>query len=96
MRGLGWYFLTRLKSNRRVNPDRQGLQAVSLVEIPDDGRVVWLKGVGLVRVFRIVATDGSAEYWATNKVEMPDLERVKYAGESWQIEQYHRASSNNV
>lgn len=90
VRGLGWYFLTRFKSNRRVNPDREGLQAIKDIEIGVDGRVVWLKGFGLVRVFRLIDKDGNEEHWATNKVEMSDLERVKYASYSWQIEQYHR------
>lgn len=90
VRGLGWHFLTRLKGNRLINPDKLGLQAVSAIGLDENGRVVWLKGFGLIKVFRIVATDGTAEHWATNKVEMSDLERVKYAGESWQIEQYHR------
>lgn len=90
VRGLGWHFLTRLKANRQVNPDRAGLQAVSEIEIPEVGRVVWLKGFGFVKVFRIVATNGSAEHWASSQVEISDLERVKYASFSWQIEQFHR------
>jgi putative transposase len=85
IRSSGWIWLTRLKSNRRVNPDREGLRAVSAVEIEAAGRVVWLKGFGLIQVFKIVATDGDVELWATNKVEMSDLERVK-----WAIENYHR------
>ena len=89
-RSLGWHFLTRLKQNRLVNPDRTGLRAVSLIEIPDTGRIVWLKDFGLVKVFCIEATDGTTEHWATSKIEMSDLERVKYASFSWQIEQYHR------
>lgn len=88
--GLGWHFLTRLKSNRLVNPDRTGLRAVSLIEISEAGRVVWLKDFGLVKVFRIEATDGTTEHWATDKIQMSELERVKYASYSWQIEQYHR------
>jgi hypothetical protein len=87
---LGWYFLTRLKENRLVNPEKEGLQAISEISIPEQGRVIWLKGFGLIRVFRTVAADGSAEYWATNRIEMSDLERVKYASYLWQIEQYHR------
>lgn len=91
VRGLGWHFLTRLKENRLVNSDREGLREISEISIPAFvGRVVWLKGFGLIRVFRTVAKDGSAEHWATNLVEMSDLERVKYASYSWQIEQYHR------
>jgi hypothetical protein len=90
IRAFGWTWLTRLKSNRRVNPDREGLRAVSEVEVGEGGRVVWLEGFGLVRVFKIVATDGDVEVWATNRVEMHDLERVKWAGFAWAIENYHR------
>jgi len=89
VRGLGWHFLTRLKANRQVNPDREGLQAVSQIEIRDAGRVVWLKGFGLVKVFRIAATNGGAEHWASSLIEITELERVKYADYSWQIEQFH-------
>jgi putative transposase len=82
----------RLKSNRKVNPDRQGLSAVSEVEIAAQGRIDWLEGYGLIRVFKIVATDGDVELWATNHLEMSDLERVKWASFSWTIENYHRGS----
>jgi len=65
--GLGKpYFLTRLKSNRRVNPDGRGNVPISEVEIPAEGWVVHLRGLGFVKVFRMVSTDGDAEYWATN------------------------------
>ncbi len=90
IRSVGWVWLTRLKSNRKVNPDRQGLRSVSEVEIGASGRVVWLEGYGLVRVFKIVATDGDIEWWETNKVEMSDLERIKWASFAWTIENYHR------
>jgi hypothetical protein len=90
IRGLSWYFLTRLKSNRQVNPEGKGLKAISELEINEDGRVVWLKGFGQIKVFRLIDTNGNVEHWATNKIEMNDLERVKYASFSWQIEQYHR------
>jgi putative transposase len=90
IRSFGWDWLTRLKSNRKVNPDRQGLRAVSEVEIDPSGRIVWLEGYGLIRVFKIVATDGDVELWATNHLEMSDLERVKWASFSWAIENYHR------
>ncbi len=41
-------------------------------------------------MFRIEATDGATEHWASDRIQMSDLERVKYASYSWQIEQYHR------
>jgi hypothetical protein len=90
VRSFDRVWLTRLKSNRKVNPDREGLRAVSEVEIGATGRVVWLEGFGLVRVFKVVATDGDVELWATNRVGMSDLERVKWASFSWAIENYHR------
>jgi hypothetical protein len=79
-----------LKSNRKVNPDRTGLRAISEVKVGGQGRVVWLEGYGLVRVFKIVATGGDGELWATNKVEMSDLERVKWASFAGAIENHHR------
>lgn len=90
IKDFGWVWLTRLKRNRRVNPDRAGLCAVSEVEISASGRVVWLEGYGLVRVFKTVATDGDVEVWATNKVEMSEMQRVRWAGFAWTIETYHR------
>jgi hypothetical protein len=90
IRSFDWIWLTRLKSNRKVNPERQGLRAVSTVESGERGRIVWLEGYGLIRVFKIVATDGDIELWATNHLEMTDLERVKWSGFAWTIENYHR------
>jgi len=90
IRSFDWLWLTRLKANRKVNPDREGLRPLSTVEIGEQGRVVWLEGYGLVRVFKIVATDGDVELWVTNHLEMADLERVKWASFAWTIENYHR------
>lgn len=90
VRSLKWHFLTRLKENRQVNPAGKGLRAISEIEISAEGQIVWLKGFGEIKVFRLIDRNGNAEHWATNKIEMSDLERVKYASFSWQIEQYHR------
>jgi putative transposase len=51
-RALGWHFLTRLKSNRKVNPDKEGLQPISDIFISALGRVVWLQGFGLNEIPR--------------------------------------------
>ena len=45
IRSLGWNWLTRLKSNRLVNLNRQGTE-------------VWLPGFGLVKVFGIATQTG--------------------------------------
>lgn len=90
IKGLGWTWLTRLKANRLVNPERSGLCPVARVETPDEGRIVHLKGYGLIRLFTIVARDGDSEWWATNDLAMRPLTRVRFAGYAWTIEHYHR------
>lgn len=90
IRTLGWSWLTRLKPNRKVNLDRQGLRAVGDTPIEERGTVVHLEGYGLVRVFRIVSRDGDIEHWATDDLAMDELTRLKLAEQSWAIENYHR------
>jgi putative transposase len=90
IREFGWRWLTRLKANRHVNLDRQGLKPVGLTAIAAGGTVVQLEGYGLVRVFSIVSRDGDREYWATNDLEMGELERLRLSEWSWSIENYHR------
>jgi putative transposase len=90
LRWLGWTWLTRLKSNRLVNRDRQGLRPLCRTEIATSGTAVWLSGYGLVKVFKIVAPDGDIAYWATSDRALTDLTRQQYAEYSWTIENYHR------
>ena len=90
LRDLGWRWLTRLKGNRLVNPDRQGNRALADCAIGEEGTVVWLKEYGLIRVFRCVARDGETEHWATDDLEMAEGYRRKYAEMAWGIEVYHR------
>jgi putative transposase len=90
IRSLGWTWLGRLKSNRKVRVEFGAAQAISTVDIAAQGRVVHLPGYGPIRVFRVVATNGDTDHWATNDVEMDPLTRLKYADFSWRIEEYHR------
>jgi hypothetical protein len=90
LRGYGWVWLTRLKSNRGVNRDRHGVRPVSEVVIAATGTEVYLPGYGLVRVFRIVAPNGDTSHWATNDLAMDELTRLQVAEASWAIEHYHR------
>jgi len=90
IRSLKWIWLTRLKENRLVNPDRTGNRAVKEIALSESGTLVHLKEYGMVKVFKIVATDGGVEYWATNDLQMSELKRVKYGNEAWTIEQFHR------
>ncbi len=90
LRSLGWTWLGRLKSNRKVRVDFGSPQALSTVDIPLAGRVVHLPGYGSIRVFRVVATNGDTDHWATNDLEMDALTRLKYGDFSWRVEEYHR------
>lgn len=90
VRKLGWRWLTRLKSNRLVNPAGTGNRAVSKVKLSARGNVVHLKGYGMVKVFRIVAPNGDTEHWATSDTDMQAAEREHWAGDVWTIETYHR------
>jgi hypothetical protein len=90
VRALGWHFLTRLKSNRQINVNRAGLQAVGSATLEGAGQLVWLKGFGEVKVFRVIATDGTAEHWATSLEQMSESARADFARFAWRIEMYHR------
>ena len=90
VRTLGWNWLTRLKKNRQVDPDRTGNRALEACEISTLGSVVHLKGYGMVKVFRIDTPDGDTEYWATDVVTMTAGEREDVAAKVWTIEVYHR------
>jgi len=46
--------------------------------------VVHLKGYG-IKVFKIVAKDGDIEYWATNNLNMPLLQRLQFAEFGWTV-----------
>jgi len=90
VRGHGWHFLTRLKSNRQVDPDDTGNVAVEDIGIPAHGRRVHLKGFGFIEVFRIVAPDGDTEHWATSDLRMTEITRADLARQVFAIENYHR------
>jgi putative transposase len=83
---FGGFFLTRLKSNRLVNPDRQGNRPIREVEIPTEGRVAHRKGFGLVRVFRTVSPNRDAEYGATNDLKMTEEKREELEKKGWGME----------
>ena len=90
IRTFGWRWVTRLECNRHVNPDGQGNRRLDQIELSEYGVRVHLKGYGFIRVFKIVATDGDIEYWATSDLEMTDLQRLRFAELGWMIETYHR------
>jgi putative transposase len=90
VREHGWTFLTQVRSNRRVNPDRTGNRSISDCAVAATGTVVHLEGFGLVKAFRIVTTDGDTEHWITNDLGMGEGTRLGLAERAWGIEEYHR------
>jgi putative transposase len=90
IRGYGWHWLTQLKANRQVDPDRRGNRPLGEVPIAPHGSIVHLKGYGLINVFRIVTPDGDTEHWATDALEMSYAARDTWAEQVWTIEEYHR------
>ena len=90
IRGYGWLWLTRLKRNRLVNPDGTGNLPLHQVELSEAGTIVHLKGYGMVKVFKIVTPDGDIDYWTTNDLNLPELQRLQWAEFAWAIEEYHR------
>lgn len=90
LRTEGFHFLTRLKSNRQVNPNRSGQVEVSTLTVPSEGQIVQLRGFGLVRLFCKIDSQGEAQYWATNDVEMSEETFESTSAACWRIETYHR------
>ena len=87
---FGWYWYSRVKKNRMVNPDKTGNRPVSDLTIPDDGIVVHMKKYGFVRVFHSVNKDGRSRYWVSNYLNMDYEDRRNLQAICWSIENYHR------
>ena len=90
VRALGWTFVTQVRCNRQVNPDRTGNRAIEECDIASSGTVVHLEGFGLVKAFRIATTDGGTEHWITNDLGMDETARLMFAERAWGIEEFHR------
>jgi hypothetical protein len=90
VRALGWTFLTPVRCNRRINLDRQGNRPIRELPIAAGGTEVHLEGFGMVKAFRIVASNGHTEHWITNDLDMDELARQGLAEQAWGVEEYHR------
>jgi len=90
VRGYGWIWLTQFQRNRHANPDHTGNRPLHEISLAKTGSVVHLKGYGLVKAFKIVAPNGDIDYWATNDLQLGELQRLQFAEFAWAIEEYHR------
>jgi hypothetical protein len=91
LRSFGYNFFCGLKENRLVNPTqgREGEVNLCTVEVSDFGLVVYLKGFGLIKVFRKVSKNGDISFYGCNVLHVGEGWDV-LAGLGWRIEEYHR------
>jgi hypothetical protein len=89
-------FLFALESNRIVSVEKGTWAQIQKLDIPEEGREVWLREFGMVKVFRTNLKDQVRHY----AVYLPNSEAAPSFGHDrflwlhdlhWQIEQYHRA-----
>jgi putative transposase len=92
LREMRWRWFARMKESRLVGTDPGGsdFEAISDIEIPEQGRMVYLKDYGPVKVFRTVREDGEPQYWATDDLKMDAKRRDELESMGWGIEVYHR------
>jgi len=90
VRDAGWQWLTRLKSNRLVNPDGTDNRPLAACAIAERGTRVHLQGDGVIQVCRIGAPDGDTEHWATSDLALDELRRRQYGEWAWGSEEDHR------
>lgn len=87
VRSHGWDWVMGLRSNRLVGKPHQQLREL---EIPEEGRVTYLKGYGWVRVFRFVAKNGRTDYVGTSRTDLTREQIKVYFERRWSIEVLHR------
>lgn len=88
-----WVFVAGVKSNRvvfEIDNGRATKYSVSTIEIPREGAVVRLKEYGMVRLFKLVATNGKAEYIVTNNLKSTYSDIRDAYARRWKIEEFHR------
>jgi hypothetical protein len=86
IRSHNWIWVTCLRKNRVVNRNVK----LEILDIPEDGLSVHLRGYGWITVFKFVAKNGRIDYVATN-MESPTSEHIKsITAARWAVELYHR------
>ncbi|QGP56135.1 Transposase [Piscirickettsia salmonis] len=85
-RDLHWNWVAGLKKNRKVNRN----ETLEMLDFPDEGLKLHLRGYGWITVFRFVAKNGRTDYIGTN-IEEPSRDQVEVIVKArWSIEVYHR------
>lgn len=87
IRSYGWDWVIGLKSNRLVNtPHTQ----IKMLDIPDKGLVVHLKGYGWIKLFRFVTKHGRTDYVGTSKLDISREDVKEYFERRWSVEVLHK------
>lgn len=90
VRKLNWHWIAQLRKNRIVSLAAHEPTNLEKINIPSEGKVVHLRGYGLINVFKTVLTNGRVEYLATSNLNLTAADVESIYGNRWQIEEYHR------
>jgi hypothetical protein len=85
-----------LKNNRLISLKKNEYQQVGQCDLPEEGKKVWLRNVGFVKVFRTTLKNEHRHYalYIPNETQLDKVNRAYFDvihDQHWQIEQYHRA-----
>ena len=91
--GMAW--LMAIESNRIVSVEKGCWTQVQQLDIPPEGRIVWLKAFGQVKLFRTTLKDQMRHYltYLPKEDDYDSFQREHFQhlhDQHWQIEQYHR------
>lgn len=97
IRKLGFNFMFGIENNRTISIERgQYIQIQTLEDWLDDEQTVYLKGYGMVKVFRQIYKK-SYRYYIMSHFDLDQLPTIKKAdferihSAHWGVERYHRA-----
>lgn len=91
IRYLNWNWVVGIHKNRIVN----FREKLSSLEFPEEGRIVFLRGYGWIKVFRLEATNSHTRYFASSLLSASKEKIEGYVKRRWDIEVYHRELKQN-
>ena len=91
IRDSGFNWVTGLRKNRVVD----GKKRLQDLHIPEEGRIAYLRGYGLIHVFKFVAKNGRIDYFATNILNISREQILNLMKTRWNVETYHRELKQN-
>ena len=86
LRDLGYNWVMGLAKNRLVNLREK----IEDIDIPQEGRIVHLRGYGTIKLFRLVEKNGYTRHIGTSLLEINQQDILQYMKQRWSIEVIHR------